>query len=62
MGVAITNLFQEITFYLRQVLPHIPFPRNDLPSRWRILNTQADILWDMSPVFCIEILSHLTFF
>jgi hypothetical protein len=58
----ITNLRQEITCDLRQALPHIPFPRHNLPSRWWILDTQANVLRDMLPVLCIEIFPYLTFF
>lgn len=62
MSIGITNLRQEITFYLRQALPHIPFSRHNIPSRWWILDTQADVLWDMSSMLRIEIFSYLTFF
>jgi len=56
-----THLRQQIRINLWEHLPHITRPWNNLPPRWRVLNTETNIRWNVGTVFGIKVFAYLAF-
>lgn len=57
-----TYLRQQIRINLREHLPRITRPRNNLPPRWRVLNAETNIRWNVGTVFGVKVFAYLAFF